>query len=94
MGLPLILGAVSAAGGIAKGVGGYSMMSKAKNEIDNYDEQVLTNAHENLRLRTEGIDAAKEENARLSSSALDVVRAGGYRSILGLYPGLYSKIAL
>lgn len=79
---------VTAAAGVGKAISGGIAAKNAKNQIDNYQRQNLdkANAYENLKLRTSGTEFAKEENARLAASALDIVRAGGLRGVFGALP--------
>ena len=84
----LIMGGISAAGGIAKTVSGAIGQRKANKAIDNYERQDLDNAFENIQINTLESDIFKEEGQRFNAMALDNLRSGGVRSVIGGVPML------
>ena len=82
-----VVGAGLALGGAAtKTISGLKQRKEAKDAINNYERQDLSNAQEFRKISTLGADYAKEESSRLSSSVLNVLQSGGLRSFLGGLP--------
>ena len=69
--------------GAAQMIGGAIGKKKAKKAIDNYSRQQLTNAYEHLGVSTRGADLQREEMQRNSAMAMDALRAGGARALIG-----------
>lgn len=67
---------------------GISDTNKAKNALDNLEVPDLDNAFEDIQISTIGSDLMREENARTSASAIDSVKSGGVRSVMGSIPQL------
>ena len=55
----------------------------AKNALENYNRQELSNVAEGLQVSTLGADLAKEEQARLSSTQVGALQGAGVRGIVG-----------
>ena len=81
--------ASAAAGALGAGVGLYSTIQgakqarDAKNALENYDRQELSNIAEGMQVSTLGSDIQKEEQARLASSQIDALQGAGTRGIIG-----------
>ena len=88
----IALGASAVAGG-AKAIFGASQAKRARNAINNYQRQDLTNSNvfKNIGVSTLGSDYLREESARTTSGIVDVLRAGGIRGVLGGLPGVVAQ---
>lgn len=81
--------ASAAAGALGAGVGLYTTIQgakqarDAKNALENYDRQELSNIAEGMQVSTLGSDIQKEEQARLASSQIDALQGAGTRGIIG-----------
>lgn len=81
--------ASAAAGALGAGVGLYTTIQgakqarDAKNALENYDRQELSNIAEGMQVSTLGSDIQKEEQARLASAQIDALQGAGTRGIIG-----------
>lgn len=55
----------------------------AKDAINNYNRQELTNVAEGLQVSTLGADLQREEQARLAATQVDALQGAGARGVLG-----------
>ncbi len=78
-----ILGGLSAGTGLFKTIQGAKEKSSARNALENYNRQELTNPAENLTISTLGADIQREELARNMAKVTDIIAQGGARSIIG-----------
>ena len=63
----------------------------AKEALNNFERQELTNVYENMPISTLGSDLIKEENSRISSTQVNALRQSGIRGILGGIPKIQSE---
>lgn len=77
------------AGGLGAGMGlfqtiqGAKQAKEAKQALDNYERQELTNVADGLQVSTLSSDLQREEQARLSASQVDAAAQSGTRGIVG-----------
>lgn len=71
------------AGGISKFFEGRKMQKWAQDKIEHFQWQDLENVYKNNQVSTLGADLQREENARTSSTAVDALREGGNRALVG-----------
>lgn len=55
----------------------------AKNDINNYKRQVLTNAAEGMQVSTLGAQIQREDQSRLASSQISALKGAGTRGLIG-----------
>lgn len=83
------MGAQAISGGLGVGLSLYQTIQagkekrEAKEDLDNYQRQQLTNVADGLQASTLGSDIQREEQSRLASSQVDALRSAGSRGILG-----------
>ena len=75
--------ATGIAGGISKFFEGRKMQKWAQDKIEHFQWQDLENVYKNNQVSTLGADLQREENARTSSTAVDALREGGNRALVG-----------
>lgn len=78
-----IVGGLTAAGGAAKSLFGANQTSRAREAIENYDRQDLTNPYEDLQISTLGAEVRRQQAAQTQANLMDMIRMGGSRAILG-----------
>ena len=76
-------GALGAGMGLYQTIQGAKQAREAKNALENYQRQELTNVAEGLQVSTLGADLQREEQARLSASQVDAAAQAGTRGIVG-----------
>ncbi|MCP1996648.1 hypothetical protein [Flavobacterium sp. HSC-61S13] len=85
----------SAAIGVA--AAGYSIYEgeqkkkKAKDELNNYERETLTNAFENIQISTVGTDLLREESQRSTANVIDVIQGTGSRGISATLPRIQAE---
>ncbi len=83
---------LSAAGGIAQGVMGAIQAGKANRAIRNYQRQDLVNVQEGRRVSTAAQEYAQEQLAMSGATAMQDIKAGGVRSVIGATSKMASNI--
>ena len=76
-------GAIGLVGGAAKFFEGRKMQQEANKNIAAFKWDELQNVGESLQVSTLGSDLAVEENARNTATAVDSLRGGGNRALVG-----------
>jgi len=76
-------GALGAGVGIYQTIQGAKQARDAKNALENYQRQELSNVAEGMQVSTLGSDIQKEEQARLASAQIDALQGAGARGIIG-----------
>lgn len=76
-------GALGAGVGIYETIQGAKQARDAKNALENYQRQELSNVAEGMQVSTLGSDIQKEEQARLASAQIDALQGAGARGIIG-----------
>lgn len=76
---PLLGMGLSIAGAISAG----KEKRDAKNALDNYERQQLTNVADGLQVSTLGSDLQREEQARLASGQIGALQESGTRGLVG-----------
>lgn len=74
-------GALGAGMGLYQTIQGAKQARDAKNALENYQRQELTNTAEGLQVSTLGSDIQREEQARLSATQIDAASGGGSRGL-------------
>lgn len=75
--------AVGTVGGFMKMSEGRKMQKKAQSKIDAFEWQDLENPYENLEVSTLGSDLKKEQINTANATAVEALRGGGTRGIVG-----------
>ena len=75
--------AIIAVGAITKTIISANQASKARQAIERYDRQELTNAFAETSVSTLGADLQREELARASAMGIDALQASGTRGLVG-----------
>lgn len=70
-------------GGISNMISGAKEMREAKDALERYKRQELTNVAEGLQVSTLGSDLQREEQSRLASGQIGALREGGARTLIG-----------
>lgn len=79
------------------GVSGYmayqgaKQKKDAKNELNEYERQTLTNAFENIPISTVGSDLMREESGRTSANLVEASRGAGVRGIFDALPKIVAE---
>lgn len=76
-------GVLGLVGGISKFSEGRKMQQAAQENIDKFEWQDPQNAFRNNQVSTLGSDIQREESARGTATAVDALKAGGTRAIIG-----------
>lgn len=78
-----ILAGAAVAAGAAKAIDGKIKADKAKDALESYQRQDITNSnpYENMRISTIGADLMREEQNRRDAALIDAVQQGGTRSL-------------
>lgn len=90
--MPVALVAVAAVGAglsVYQTIDAKKKEKEAKQAADQYKRQELTNPAQNIQVSTRGSDLQKEAVNTQVSTALDGLRFGGSRAIMGGMPNLY-----
>lgn len=74
-------GALGAGMGLYQTIQGAKQARDAKNALENYQRQELTNTADGLQVSTLGSDIQREEQARLSATQIDAASGGGSRGL-------------
>lgn len=69
--------------GLAQAIGGARQARKAREALENYQRQRLTNVADELSVYTKGAELQREESARMGASAVDALQEGGARNLIG-----------
>jgi hypothetical protein len=72
-------------------VKGIQDAKKAKQEMNEYERQTLTNAFENSRISTVGSELMREESQRTTADLIQASRNSGVRGIMGAIPKIQAK---
>jgi hypothetical protein len=83
MALPVVMAAIAGGAALAQAISGASRTSKAKRALDNYQRQELRNVTEGMRVSTLGAQLNTQEAQRRFSTAVDALRSGGVRGVVG-----------
>lgn len=67
---------------------GADMAEKAKSDIENFKRQELDNVYKDLSVSTLGADIRREESARATATAADLLAKAGSRGVVGGVQGL------
>jgi hypothetical protein len=81
-----VMTSIAAVGALASGVQaiqGAKQKRDAKNALENYQRQELTNVSESLQVSTLGSDLQREEQARLAASQVGALQGAGVRGLVG-----------
>lgn len=82
MAIGLISG-IGAATGLAQALVGARQSKKAKEALEGYQRQRLTNVADELSVYTRGAELQREESGRFGASAVDALQQGGSRNLIG-----------
>lgn len=82
MAIGLISG-IGAATGLAQALVGARQSKKAKEALEGYQRQRLTNVADELSVYTKGAELQQEESGRFGASAVDALQQGGSRNLIG-----------
>lgn len=83
MAIGAITGGIGVAMGLAQAIGGARQARKAREALENYQRQQLTNVADELSVYTKGAELQREESARFGASAVDALQEGGARNLIG-----------
>ena len=83
MALPIVMAAIAGGAALAKGITGAVQAGKAKKALKNFQRQELKNVTEGMRVSTLGAEFATREAQRRFSTAVDALRSGGVRGVVG-----------
>lgn len=86
-----ITGGIALAGSALEIGQGISQSKKADKLLENLEVPELDNAFEDIQISTLGSDMMREDDARTTATALDTVKSGGVRSVMGALPGLVNQ---
>lgn len=93
--MPIALVAVAAVGlglSVYQTVDAKKKEKEAKKAADEYERQQLKNPYENLQVSTLGADLQQQNLNNQVGTAVDTLRAGGTRAILGGLPTIYDSV--
>lgn len=93
--MPIALVAVAAVSlglSVYQTVDAKKKQKEAEKAAEEYERQNLTNPYENLQVSTRGSDMQQENVNTQVSTAVDSLRSGGSRAILGGIPTLYDNV--
>jgi len=74
---------IGGVGGIAKTIMGAKQAAQAREAIENYQRQELTNVYGGLSVSTLGADLQREELARATATGVQALRQSGTRGLIG-----------
>jgi len=85
MGLGLIAGqiGIGAVTGISQAISGAKQKREAREALENYQRQRLTNVADELSVYTKGAELQREEASRLAASGVDALQRADSRSLIG-----------
>ncbi len=83
MALPVVMAAIAGGAALAKGISGAVQASKARKALENFQRQELRNVTEGMRVSTLGAQLNTQEAQRRFSTAVDALRSGGVRGVVG-----------
>lgn len=69
--------------GVAGMIGGAKQKREAKQALDNFERQELSNVADEMSVYTRGTEMQLEESARLGASSVDALQRGGSRNLIG-----------
>lgn len=78
-----IAAGISVAAGTAKTIMGASQAKRAREKLNRFQRQELKNVAEGMRVSTLGADLKTQESQRRFSTAVDALRSGGVRGVVG-----------
>ena len=81
--MALAVAGIGAVTGIAQAIGGARQRRNAREALENYQRQKLTNVADELSVYTKGADLQREESSRMGASAVDALQRGGARTLIG-----------
>ena len=93
--MPIALVAVAAVGlglSVYQTVDAKKKEKEAQKAAQDYERQQLTNPYENLQVSTLGADLQQQNLNNQVGTAVDALRAGGTRAILGGLPTIYDNV--
>lgn len=93
--MPIALVAVAAVGlglSVYQTVDAKKKEKEAKKAAEEYDRQQLKNPYENLQVSTLGAELQQQNLNNQVGTAVDTLRAGGTRAILGGLPTIYDSV--
>lgn len=93
--MPIALVAVAAVGlglSVYQTVDAKKKEKEAKKAAEEYDRQQLKNPYEDLQVSTLGAELQQQNLNNQVSTAVDTLRAGGTRAVLGGLPTLYDNV--
>lgn len=79
----LAIGAITAGAGIYQAVKGAEERESAKTALENYKVPDLLNYAEGIQVATKGADLQKEMLGSATNTAMDALRSGGIRGVIG-----------
>ena len=83
MALSVVMAAIAGGAALAKGISGAVQASKARKALENFQRQELRNVTEGMRVSTLGAQLNTQEAQRRFSTAVDALRSGGVRGVVG-----------
>ncbi|WP_374440625.1 hypothetical protein [Epilithonimonas sp.] len=93
--IPAIIGGVSglatAGSGIAQAIGAGKEAKRAREAIDNYQRQTLTNPYGGLQVSTLGADRMREDLARTVATMTEQAALGGIKGVASLAPNIVQQ---
>lgn len=93
--VPAIIGGVSglatAGSGIAQAIGAGKESKRAKEAIDNYQRQTLTNPYSGMQVSTLGADRMREDLARTVATMTEQAALGGIKGVASLAPNIIQQ---
>lgn len=79
----IVAAAIAGGAALAKGITGAVQASKARKALEGFQRQELRNVTEGMRVSTLGAGLATREAQRRFSTAVDALRSGGVRGVVG-----------
>jgi hypothetical protein len=83
MALPVVMAAIAGAAGIAKTAIGASQARRARQALDKFKRQELTNIAEGMTVSTLGAELQTQEAQRRFATSVDALQSGGVRGVVG-----------
>lgn len=78
-----VSGGLGLIGGIYQSIQGAKEMREAKDALENYKRQELTNVAKGLQVSTLGSDLQRQEQSRLASGQIQALQGAGTRGLIG-----------
>lgn len=83
--------AITGVTGIAQAIGAGKEAKRAKEAIDNYQRQTLTNPYSGLQVSTLGADRMREDLARTVATMTEQAALGGIKGVASLAPNIIQQ---